>query len=122
MFEESTFSGKHMILDITDIKNMNLLNSVEQIKFMFDTICEKYDYTILSKNEYEFEPHGITVLYMLAESHISIHTFPEKNYAAMDIYTCRPYTDNNVYLEMYDYIIKQFEAEKKEPVILNRGW
>lgn len=114
-----------MILDISNIKNTALLNDVDKIMLMFDQICEKYNYTILYKNKHEFSPQGITILYMLSESHISIHTFPEKNYAAMDIYTCRPYESNQVYIDIYNFIVDCFAVPKdkrKPPVILDRTW
>jgi len=125
MFEEANTSGKHMILDISNIKNTKLLNDVDLIMLMFDQICEKYNYTILYKNKHEFSPQGITILYMLSESHISIHTFPEKNYAALDIYTCRPHESNQVYVDIYNFIVDCFAVpmdKRKPPVILDRAW
>lgn len=113
-------SGKHMICDIKEIKNHLLLNDINLIKSFFDEICEKYNYTILHKTEHKFTPQGITVLYMLSESHISIHTFPEHNYAAMDIYTCRIYENNDVYKEIYKEIIARFDALEESPIIMDR--
>ena len=115
-------SGKHLICDIKNIKNSKLLNSMSQLKQMFDHICEKYQYTILHKIEHPFEPQGITILYMLSESHISIHTFPEKNYAAMDIYTCREYENNDVYLEIQEYLRKMFESSDETFTIVEREY
>ena len=113
-------SGKHMICDIKNIKNSVLLNSPNEISKMLDYICNLYKYTILQKTQHIFEPQGFTALYLLSESHISIHTFPENNYAAIDIYTCRNYENNNIYIEIYNYIIKEFQAEYNEPIIINR--
>jgi len=113
-------SGKHMICDLTNIKNIELLNDSTKIKELFDNICKKYNYTILNRMEHIFEPQGITILYLLSESHISIHTFPERNYAALDIYTCKEYDNNDIYEEIYEYIIKEFKAEKEEPIIIDR--
>ena len=113
-------SGKHMICDLKEIKNVVLLNDNNKIKELFDNICKKYNYTILNRMEHIFEPQGITILYLLSESHISIHTFPERNYAALDIYTCREYENNNIYEEIYEYIIKEFKAKKEEPIIIDR--
>jgi len=115
-------SGKHMICDLTNIKNTELLNDNTKIKELFDNICKKYNYTILNRMEHIFEPQGITILYLLSESHISIHTFPERNYAALDIYTCREYENNNIYEEIYEYIIKEFKAKKEEPIIIDRNF
>jgi len=115
-------SGKHMICDLKEIKNIELLNNNNKIKELFDNICKKYNYTILNRMEHIFEPQGLTILYLLSESHISIHTFPERNYAALDIYTCREYENNNIYEEIYEYIIKEFKAKKEEPIIIDRNF
>ena len=113
-------SGKHMICDIKEIKNYELLNNSEKIKTLLDNICEKYNYTILNKIEHQFQPQGLTMLYLLSESHISIHTFPEREYFALDIYTCRHYDDNMVYEEIYNYLVKEFKAKKENPLIIDR--
>jgi S-adenosylmethionine decarboxylase len=114
-------SGKHMICDIKNIKNHPLLNDPQKLTTLLDNICQTYNYTILQKSQHIFEPQGFTTLYLLSESHISIHTFPEKNYAAIDIYTCRQYPDNQVYLEIYDFLIREFQADSNQkPIIIDR--
>lgn len=113
-------SGKHMICDIKEIKNHSFLNNIDLLKNFLDELCEKYNYTILTKSEHKFSPQGITILYMLSESHISIHTFPEHNYAAMDIYTCRYYENNEVYNKIYGEIIGAFDALYETPIIIDR--
>jgi len=49
--------------------------------------------TIMESAFHRFEPQGVSGTVILAESHISIHTWPEKGYAAMDFYTCGDHTD-----------------------------
>ena len=115
-------SGKHLICDIKNIKNHTLLNSLEELKEIFNYICKTYDYNILNKAEHTFTPQGITIIYMLSESHISIHTFPEKNYAAMDIYTCREYTNNDVYTEIQEYLRKMFDSSEETFTIIDREY
>ena len=46
------------------------------------------DATTLNFQSHKFEPHGVTCLVLLSESHLSIHTWPEKGSAAVDIFTC----------------------------------
>ena len=118
--ESKISSGKHMICDIKQIKNTALLNNLDGIKNVLDIICKKYDFKCLDKVEHVFSPVGISILYLLSESHISIHTFPERNYFALDIYTCREYTDNIVYENIYGYLVDIFEANRETPVILDR--
>jgi len=113
-------SGKHMICDIKNIKNVQLLNSVTDVTKLFDCICETYEFTVLQKIEHCFEPQGFSILYLLSESHLSIHTFPEKNYVAIDLYTCKQYDDNSVYLKIYNFFIDMFKADVGNPVIIDR--
>jgi len=109
-----------MICDIKNIKNTKLLNSPKGLTHLLDQICLQHKYTILEKIQHIFDPQGFTTIYLLSESHISIHTFPENNYAAIDIYTCRKYDTNLVYLEIYDFLIKEFQADLEIPVIIDR--
>ena len=118
----SSSSGKHLICDIKNIKNQCLLNDVEQLKQVFDYICEKYNYNVLHKVQHLFDPQGITILYMLSESHLSIHTFPEKGYAALDLYTCREYDNNDVYLDIQEYLKKVFESSDDTFTIIERQY
>ena len=120
MFSENKISGKHMIIDLKEIKNHELIHDLDKIKTLLDTICEKYDFSILNKSEHKFEPEGITILYLLSESHLSIHTFPERKYIAIDLYTCRDYSNNAIYSEIYDYLVESFQAKKETPTIIDR--
>jgi S-adenosylmethionine decarboxylase len=121
MFSESHSSGKHMICDIRDITNTPLLNDVEELKKMLKQICKKYDYSILGELNHTFTPQGCTILYLLSESHLSIHTFPEKKYLAFDLYTCRQYEDDSDYIKIYESLIHQLEASSESSyTILNR--
>jgi S-adenosylmethionine/arginine decarboxylase-like enzyme len=61
-------------------------------------------------------------LYMLSESHISIHTFPEKAYIAFDLYTCRTYDDETIYMEIYDFLITELNAKRENPIIIKRSF
>ena len=121
-YETQSYSGFHMICDIKEIENMEILNNIESLKILLDIICEKYDFNILNKIEHQFKPQGSTIIYMLSESHISIHTFPEKKYMAFDIYTCRQYNDNSTYNWIYNYLIDTLNAKKEEPIIIQRSF
>jgi S-adenosylmethionine decarboxylase len=121
MFAEYNKSGKHLIADIKEIKNVELLNDIGKMNELLDVICKKYSYTVLSKNEHQFTPFGLTILYLLSESHLSIHTFPERNYFAFDLYTCRESETDDTYLEIYNFLLKEFNA-KGEYTIIDRGW
>jgi S-adenosylmethionine decarboxylase proenzyme len=115
-----TSSGKHLICDLKNIQNHELLTNINEVKTIFNDICETYNYTILGKMAHQFEPEGFTLIYMLSESHMSIHTFPERNYAAIDIYTCREYPDNQVYENIYSHLVNSFRASREPTRIMER--
>jgi len=78
---------KHILFTLKGCPS-ELLDDLEFIrKLMYRTVKETNS-TLLNLNAYKFEPQGVTSIAMLAESHISIHTWPEKNMAVCDIFTC----------------------------------
>ena len=110
MFNNYKSSGKHMICDFKNIKNNKLLNSLDDIKSILNNICIDNNFTILNTSEYLFDPIGCSIIFLLSESHISIHTFPEKNHMSFDIYTCRQYTNNDEYLKIFNYLLGKLNA------------
>jgi S-adenosylmethionine decarboxylase proenzyme len=114
-------SGKHLICDLRNIRNTSLLNSLDGIRQVIDTICSEHSFTVLGKLEHQFSPQGCSLVYLLSESHISVHTFPEKNYIAMDIYTCREYPDNSLYNDIHNHLVRLFSADMDDPIIIDRG-
>lgn len=121
MFSSRNSAGKHMIADIHQIKNSQLLNDKLLLKEMLKIICSFYDFEVLNIVDYSFQPVGCTILFLLSESHISIHTFPEKNHLSFDIYTCREYKDNKEYDEIFNFLIKSLDASlESECKILDR--
>lgn len=80
--------GVHFIADIHDIENYNILNTVENMKKIMDSIVDAYHFNVINKACHQFEPVGATCVYLLSESHISCHTYPERRSCYMDIFCC----------------------------------
>jgi len=110
MFQEYESSGKHMICDFKGINNVQLLNSLTDLKDLLREICKTNDFNILNEVEHQFFPIGCSVLFLLSESHLSIHTFPEKNHISFDIYTCRQYSDDTFYNEIFKNLSNKLQA------------
>lgn len=121
MFAESLTAGKHLLCDLREIRNTALLDDMHLVCEFMDHICETYDFTVLQRTTHLFEPQGFSVMYLLAESHFTIHTFPERLYAAVDLYTCRQYEDNSVYHEIHALLQGRFQAEPSLPFVVDRG-
>ena len=78
-------AGRHLIADLW---GCNPPQREEAIRELLLKIVEKIGATLLSIKIEKFSPMGITGVAIIAESHISIHTWPEHRYVAVDIFTC----------------------------------
>jgi len=81
------FVGLHYIVDIDGIRNELITNNDKLIE-LCDASLEIGEVTILNKMIHHFEPHGLTLLYLLSESHFSVHTWPEHNKIRIDFFSC----------------------------------
>lgn len=79
--------GKHWIHSLSRC-NPLLLDDAEYIEDLLEAAAVQAGMTVLHKASHQFDPQGVTAFVMLAESHISIHTWPEKMEAALDVFTC----------------------------------
>ncbi len=102
--EYSTF-GRHIVLDTWGV-DFDLLNKVDKLKQYLVEAAEACGATVLSVQSKQFEPQGATVLVLLSESHLSIHTYPEKGFAALDCYTCGEHINPEVAIEYLVDILK----------------
>ena len=83
--------GKHCILELYGCSPAKL----DDESFLRSTITaavQQAGATLLNLITHQFAPQGITGLALLAESHLSIHTWPEAGYAAVDVFTCGDHT------------------------------
>jgi len=114
--EFSTF-GRHVAMDAWGV-DYHLLNDVSQLKRHLVTAAEKCGATVLSVQAKKFEPQGATVLVLLSESHLSIHTYPEKGFAALDCYTCGYTVDPMLAIQ---YLMDVLKPTRAFPKVLRRG-
>ena len=77
--------GEHITLDIIGTTKEYDPSLYEKV---IQDIAKAANVTILNISKYKFEPQGFTILALLAESHISFHTFPEKGIISFDFFTC----------------------------------
>lgn len=79
--------GDHFICDLSDCNRELLFNSDRAIA-LFSSIVRESGLTVVSEDSYKFNPHGFTCFLLLAESHASLHAWPEYGYCAIDLFTC----------------------------------
>jgi S-adenosylmethionine decarboxylase proenzyme len=79
--------GEHYIFDLSDC-NRELLMDSEKAYSLFAQAVRDSGLTVVDEGFYKFSPHGFTCFILLAESHASLHAWPEHNYCAIDLFTC----------------------------------
>lgn len=100
--------GIHCILELYDCP-ANLLNDLVFVQQALRDAAEVASSTLLGELAHQFSPQGVTALVLLAESHISIHTWPEMGFAAADVFTCGEHTQPE---RAGTYLVEAFQARK----------
>ena len=80
-------AGTHCIAELTGCPS-TILDDVDALKAAMREAIDVAGATLLHMTSHQFTPSGVTVLALLAESHMSIHTWPQRGYAAVDLFTC----------------------------------
>jgi len=109
------YAGVHLIAEFWDGE---IIESTKKIKEILFEAAKATKSTPLGIKTHKFSPMGITGFILLAESHISIHTWPEKNYIAIDVFSCGRDTKPKLGI---DYLKKQFKPKRFKIKEIKRG-
>lgn len=97
--------GKQILVEFYDCDQAKL-NDVSFIENSLISATKASNATIISHNFHKFSPYGVSGVVVIAESHVAIHTWPEYNYAAVDIFTCgdtiEPWTIQEKLKELFE--------------------
>jgi S-adenosylmethionine decarboxylase proenzyme len=96
--------GLHLIIELCECKNKKLLTDVSEVERVMIAATKAAKATVIDSVFHRFQPCGVSGIVVIAESHLSIHTWPEYKYAAVDVFTCGNSTNPQ----------KAFEVLKKE--------
>lgn len=81
------FAGKHFFASYLDC-DLEALKDVDTLVAAMDEAVEASGATILGSKAHYFSPEAVTIVYLLSESHASIHTYPEHGACFVDLFTC----------------------------------
>lgn len=109
------YAGLHLLAEFWDGK---IIDDADKIKNLLVEAVRRANNTPLEFVVHKFEPQGVTGIVLLAESHISIHTWPEFNYVALDIYTCG---DKSSPQKALEYLKSEFNPKRFEISRIKRG-
>ncbi len=109
--------GTHLLVELREC-NAKILSNVKEVQTALINAAKIAEATIVEVAFHEFNPFGISGMVIIAESHLSIHTWPEYKYAAVDIFTC----GNTIKPEKaVSYLIEKFQSKNPSVVELKRG-
>jgi S-adenosylmethionine decarboxylase len=106
-------NGRHLILDLYDC-DPDILDDYGELQRLLEASLVMAKANILRIVGEKFKPQGVTLLALLAESHASIHTWPQLGYAAIDLYTCGDTTQTHKAAEFLKVKLKAGNSEEKE--------
>lgn len=84
--------GTHIVCELSGCDSAKLTD-VDAVREMMQNAARAANATIIETAFHRFQPQGVSGVVVIQESHLSIHTWPEAGYAAMDFYTCGDHTD-----------------------------
>src|ERR687896_1058943 len=109
--------GRHLLIELFDC-DYDAINNLDAVKATLVEAARRAQATIVDIVFHEFNPFGISGVVVIAESHLSIHTWPEYRYAAVDIFSCGDVLQPEV---AASYLVEQFGAERTSVVEMQRG-
>lgn len=108
--------NKHCLLNLYNA-NRQKLDDLNLLIELLKNAAYETGATVLDFCSKQFEPQGITIIIMLSESHISIHTWPEKGEALIDIFTCGKEVDP---IWAVPVIVSELQPNRYTMEIINR--
>lgn len=108
--------GRHFLVEYHGC-SYDILNDLDAIEKLMRHAAEQAGTTIVTSTFHPFTPHGVSGVVVIAESHLSIHTWPEVGYAAVDFYTCGEGQPEAA----HETLRAGLEAERCEVMVVHRG-
>jgi S-adenosylmethionine decarboxylase len=109
--------GTHIIVELSEC-DPQILSDVDTVTNILVKAAKEANAEVLQTAFHRFNPQGVSGVVVIAESHLSIHTWPGYGYAAMDIYTCGDHTDP---WKACRFAAEQFQAKQMLTTEVRRG-
>lgn len=109
--------GRHIIAEFYDC-DKEILDNIDAIEFHMKQATYETGATIVNSSFHRFLPYGVSGVVVISESHLTIHTWPEYGYAAVDLFTCGDHVDP---WKAFAYLKKVFKSQRAHVVEHVRG-
>lgn len=108
--------GRHLLVEYTGC-DFTILDDLKRIEALMNEAARAAQTNIVASVFQPFEPQGVTGVVVVEESHLSIHTWPEHGYAAVDFFTCGDSTPERA----HEVLQAGLRAQCSEVMLLDRG-
>lgn len=109
--------GQHLLIELYGC-SFDALDDMALVRDTMLQAAKMVHATVLGVTEHKFDPHGVSVVVVIAESHLTIHTWPEYGYAAADVFTCG---DSLSADEITGLFTERYHAQHATTIQVNRG-
>jgi len=109
--------GKHVYGNLVGCHNTEALRDVKILKRIVLEAARRGNMTVLDTKAWKIG-EGISIVAIILESHITVHTWPEYNFATVDVYSCGEHTDPEA---AFEYIVKVLAPIKIETGLADRS-
>lgn len=109
--------AQHLLIELFDC-DYDAINEVEKVENIMVESANIANATIVKVMFHKFEPLGVSGVVVIAESHFSIHTWPEYGYAAVDLFGCG---EKILFDKALEHITKNFKPKKVTQIEVKRG-
>jgi S-adenosylmethionine decarboxylase len=109
--------GKHYLVDLKQC-DPKTIEEVAITREIFLEAAREANATVMGELFHQFQPVGVSGVLLIAESHISVHTWPEDCFASVDIFTCGEEMDPEKAIEV---LTRGFRAERVDVTVHERG-
>ncbi len=109
--------GKHIIAELYGVPK-ELISNEKAVREIVEDVVKRAGLTKVGSVYKQFNPHGVTGIVLIAESHVSIHTWPEYELVNLDVFTCG---DTGKVDEAFELFLKRFKPKSYRHYILDRG-
>jgi len=109
--------GRHVLVEMYGCDQL-ILNDRESVRNSMLKAARQSGATIMGDSFHDFMPHGISGVVVIAESHLSIHTWPEYGFAALDLFTCGDEVDP---WQAFEHLREAFKADHSSQIEIKRG-
>tara|TARA_A100001391_G_scaffold156852_1_gene115054 strand:+ start:688 stop:1032 length:345 start_codon:yes stop_codon:yes gene_type:complete len=111
------YLANHQIIELYDC-DRSILEDSNYVRNIFKEAVKESNATVVAEKYHNFNPHGLTGVAVITESHISIHTWPEHRYVAIDVFSCDDKIDHKKILK---YLKVHFFSSRTKSKSVKRG-